>query len=84
MTLKGYEDPDVEILLGKDHVTVLVDLRGNGERVKIKAVKDKLYLFDEEKKEVIKIIDLPTRVKPESLKFRVSLGTYIINLKREL
>ena len=84
MTLKGYEDPDVEILLGKDQVIVLVDLRGEGKRVKIRAVGDKLYLFDEEKKEVIKIIYLPTRVKPESLKFEVSLGTYIINLKKEL
>ncbi|WP_221287418.1 hypothetical protein [Stygiolobus caldivivus] len=77
------DDPEVDILLGKDQLTVIIDLRGrDSNKLLVKANKRQLYVYDKETNSVIKIISLPTYVEPESIKYETYYGTYIVSLKK--
>jgi len=79
------EDPDVDILTSDNALKVFVDLRGRdlkNENLVVKADKEGVYIFDKEKKSVIKVISLPERVDPSSISFIEKHGTYIITLKK--
>ena len=77
------DDPEVDILLGKDQLTVIIDLRGrDSNKLLVKANKRQLYVYDKETNRVIKIISLPTYVEPESIKYETYYGTYIVSLKK--
>lgn len=77
------DDPEVEILPGKDQLTVIIDLRGkDSSKLLVKANKKQLYIYDNETNSVIKIISLPTYVEPDSIKYEYHYGTYIVSLRK--
>ena len=76
------EDPEVDIITNRNQLMVLIDLRGRDiDKITVKASRNQLYVYDIGTKNVIKIIQLPKEVEPESLKYEKYFGTCIISLR---
>jgi HSP20 family molecular chaperone IbpA len=79
------EDPDVDIVQTQDYINVYVDLRGReikSQNLKVKAEKDKIYIYDLRNNSILKIIKLPTLVDPIQISYEIHYGTVYIKLKR--
>ena len=76
-------EPLVDVIDHDDEIWIVADLPGaSKDKIKVKATEDKVIIRAEDGKKYYKVVELPSKVKPETAKASYKNGVLEIRIKK--